>query len=99
MVLLARGYDRANITTVVTGGFNAGNPDQGCQGQSVGGDRSRHAGEPSIITRHGKPTAVVLSYEEYRRLSAVPSFGRLLMSLPDEIETERGGEGLRDVAF
>lgn len=56
-------------------------------------------GEPSIITRHGKPTAVVLSYEEYRRLSAVPSFGRLLMSIPDGIETERDGEGLRDVAF
>ncbi len=54
-------------------------------------------GEPSVITRHGKPMAVILSYEEYTRLSSVPSFGRLLMSMPDDLETERGGRGLRDV--
>lgn len=39
-------------------------------------------GKPSIITRHGKRQAVVLSYEEWERLSEVPSFGRLLMSAP-----------------
>lgn len=37
-------------------------------------------GKPSIITRHGKREAVLLSYEEWERLSRVPSFGRLLMS-------------------
>jgi antitoxin Phd len=37
-------------------------------------------GKPAIITRHGKKQAVVLSYEEWRRLSQVPSFGRLLMA-------------------
>jgi antitoxin Phd len=39
-------------------------------------------GEPSIITRHGKPEAVVLGFEEWERLARVPSFGRLLMSAP-----------------
>ncbi len=41
-------------------------------------------GEPSIITRHGKPEAVVIGFEDWQRLSSVPSFGRLLMSAPIE---------------
>jgi len=43
-------------------------------------------GRPSVITRHGKPEAVVLSFEEWERLSRVPSFGRLLMAAPVEPE-------------
>ena len=39
-------------------------------------------GEPSIITRHGRPEAVVIGFNEWQRLSSVPSFGRLLMSAP-----------------
>jgi prevent-host-death family protein len=39
-------------------------------------------GKPAVITRHGKPEAVILSFQEYKRLSEVPSFGQLLMSLP-----------------
>ena len=45
-------------------------------------------GEPSIITRHGRREAVVLSFEEWERLSSVPSFGRLLMAAsiePDDL--------------
>ncbi|TWS96341.1 type II toxin-antitoxin system Phd/YefM family antitoxin [Reyranella sp. CPCC 100927] len=41
-------------------------------------------GKPAVITRHGKPQAVIMSYEEWRRLSDVPSFGRLLMAAPVE---------------
>ena len=41
-------------------------------------------GKPSLITRHGKQEAVLVSYEEWRRLAQVPSFGRLLMSAPLE---------------
>jgi len=41
-------------------------------------------GEPSIITRHGRREAVVLSFEDWERLSRVPSFGRLLMEAPLE---------------
>nr|WP_228518543.1 MULTISPECIES: type II toxin-antitoxin system prevent-host-death family antitoxin [unclassified Gluconobacter] len=28
--------------------------------------------KPAIITRHGKPTAVILNYAEWERLSRVP---------------------------
>jgi prevent-host-death family protein len=41
-------------------------------------------GQPSVITRHGKPQAVVLGFADWERLSQVPSFGRLLMSAPLE---------------
>lgn len=40
------------------------------------------AGEPAVITRHGKPEAVILGFKEWERLSQVPSFGRLLMAAP-----------------
>ena len=46
-------------------------------------DRARE-GDPSIITRHGRKEAVVLSFEEWQRLSNIPSFGRYLMSAPIE---------------
>jgi antitoxin Phd len=39
-------------------------------------------GEPAIITRHGKPEAVVLGFKEWERLAKVPTFGQLLMSAP-----------------
>jgi antitoxin Phd len=39
-------------------------------------------GKPSVITRHGKPEAVVLGFADWERLSRVPSFGRLLMAAP-----------------
>jgi antitoxin Phd len=60
-------------------------------------DQARQ-GEPSIITRHGRPEAVVLSFEEWQRLSRVPSFGRLLMAAPlapNDLPARQGG--LRDV--
>jgi antitoxin Phd len=39
-------------------------------------------GRGAVITRHGKPEAVVLSFREWERLAKVPSFGQLLMSAP-----------------
>jgi antitoxin Phd len=39
-------------------------------------------GKPAVITRHGKRQAVIVSYEEWERLSHVPTFGRLLMTAP-----------------
>lgn len=55
-------------------------------------------GNASVITRRGKPAAVVLGYEEWRRLSRVPSLGRLLTSLPleDDGLLERDASPLRD---
>ncbi len=43
-------------------------------------------GEAAIITRHGKPQAVLLGYEEWLRLSEIPSFARLLLAVPDAID-------------
>ncbi len=56
-------------------------------------------GEPSIITRHGKPEAVILSFDEWQRLSHIPSFARLLMSAPLEPGDlpERDSTPLRDI--
>ena len=55
-------------------------------------------GKPSIITRHGRREAVVLSFEEWERLSRVPSFGRLLMAAPLETRDlpARDAGSLRD---
>ena len=55
-------------------------------------DQARQ-GEPSIITRHGRPEAVVISFEEWQRLSKVPSLGRLLMEAqldPDDVPDRHG---------
>jgi prevent-host-death family protein len=58
-------------------------------------------GKPSVITRHGKPEAVVLGYTDWERLSHVPSFGRLLMSAPlDEADVPpRNRAPLRDAGL
>ncbi|KMO36691.1 prevent-host-death protein [Methylobacterium tarhaniae] len=58
-------------------------------------------GEPSVITRHGRPEAVVLSFAEWQRLSTVPNFGRLLASsgLRDGDLPERDRTPLRDIDF
>lgn len=44
------------------------------------------AGEASVITRHGRKEAVLLSFEEYERLARVPSFGELLANFPGSRE-------------
>ena len=44
------------------------------------------AGEPTIITRHGRKAAVLLSFEEYERLSRVPGFGELLAAFPGDVD-------------
>jgi antitoxin Phd len=58
-------------------------------------------GKPAVITRHGKRQAVVVSYEEWERLSHVPSFGRLLMAAPLERGDlpRRSGSSLRKTDF
>ena len=39
-------------------------------------------GHAAVITRHGKPRAVIVGVEEWDRLRRVPSFGTLLCSMP-----------------
>ena len=62
-------------------------------------DRARQ-GKPSVITRHGKPAAVVVGFEEWQRLSRVKSFGQLLMEAPlepDDIPARSGGVRASDL--
>lgn len=42
------------------------------------------AGEPTVITRHGRREAVLVSFEEWERISKVPSFADLLLAFPGE---------------
>lgn len=52
------------------------------------------AGQPSVITRHGRKEAVVLAFEEYERLARVPSFGELLAAFPgtpEDVHERRKG--------
>ena len=62
---------------------------------------SARDGNPSIITRHGKPAAVLMSFEDWLILSRVPSFGRLLMAAPLEPGdlADRDAAPLRDSGF
>ena len=58
-------------------------------------------GKPAVITRHGKPEAVVLGFADWERLAHVPSFGRLLMSAPLEEKSlpERNRSAMRDAGL
>jgi prevent-host-death family protein len=58
-------------------------------------------GAPSVITRHGKREAVIISIAEWERLANVPSFGQLIMSAPIEEGDlpARNDAALRDADF
>ena len=57
-------------------------------------------GEATVITRRGKPRAVILGIKEWTRLRDVPSFGRLLLSAPleDADLPPRDATPMRDAA-
>lgn len=42
------------------------------------------AGEPTVITRHGRKDAVLVSFADWQRISRVPSFADLLLAFPGE---------------
>lgn len=54
-------------------------------------------GEPTTITRHGRPAAVIVPVEDARKLypENKPSFADFLLSFPGPLETERDGTPLR----
>lgn len=67
--------------------------------------REAVAGYPQHVTRRGKPAVVVLSTEEYERLSQLdaanaPTFADMLLAIPrDHREFERLDPELRPVGF
>lgn len=58
-------------------------------------------GKATVITRHGKPRAVLVGMDEWNRLSRVPSFGRLLLAsgLEDKDLPARDTAPLRDASL
>jgi antitoxin Phd len=54
-------------------------------------------GEATTITKHGRPAAVVVPLADAQRLYAPerPSFAEMLMSIPEDLETERDPSPLR----
>lgn len=62
------------------------------------------AGEPTVITRHGRKEAVLLSFEEWQRISRVPDFADLLLAFPGEPgdipeRPRKPARSLRDAGF
>ncbi|MCL4466485.1 MAG: type II toxin-antitoxin system Phd/YefM family antitoxin [Chloroflexi bacterium] len=56
---------------------------------------------PQVVTRHGEGVAVVVSIDEYRRLTGdKPDFAKFLLSAPDweALDLERAKDKPRDVA-
>lgn len=58
-------------------------------------------GEPTVITKHGRPAAMVVPVEEGHRLYRrnKPSFIEHLLSIPGPLEIERDQRPLREVEF
>lgn len=56
-------------------------------------------GEPTIITKHGKPAAAIVSIEDVQKLYPVKrrNFGEFLLTYPGGIELERNETPSRDV--
>ena len=56
---------------------------------------------PQVITRRGEEVAVVLSTDDYRRLTGTPDFKRFLTDGPDfePLEIERDDRSARTVSL
>lgn len=56
-------------------------------------------GEPTTITRHGRPAAVIVPVAEARKLYDTdrPNLGLYLLSFPGEVEFERNPTAMREV--
>ena len=60
---------------------------------------SAQRGQPTIITRHGQPTAMVVPFEVGRRLypQDLPTLARHLLAIPEYIAVERDTTPMRDI--
>ncbi|WP_343207440.1 type II toxin-antitoxin system Phd/YefM family antitoxin [Aminobacter sp. MSH1] len=56
-------------------------------------------GEPTIITKHGKPAAVVIPVGDAERLypNRKPNLGTFLMSFPGGLEFDRNDSPMREI--
>jgi antitoxin Phd len=55
-------------------------------------------GEATLVTKHGRPAAMIVPIEEGRRIFPVnnPSFAGLLMAIPHELPADRDGRPVGD---
>jgi prevent-host-death family protein len=60
---------------------------------------SAQRGQPTIITRHGQPSAMVVSIEQGQRLCPLntPSLSAHLLAIPEIIATDRDASPLRSI--
>lgn len=60
---------------------------------------SAQHGEPTIVTKHGQPAAMIVPIAEGRKLFSddQPSFAELLLSIPYELEIERDRSPSREI--
>lgn len=56
-------------------------------------------GQPTIVTKHGRPAVMVVPYVDGQRLypSNRPSFAELLMGMPSMLETERDPSPVQEI--
>ena len=61
--------------------------------------KSAQHGEPTIVTKHGRPAAMIVPIVEGRKLfpDDRPSFAELLLSIPHELEIERDRSPSREI--
>jgi antitoxin Phd len=81
-----------------------GNPASRRQGDLVGGRLAAEKGEPTTITKRGRPAAVVVSHSEWMRLKTrAPSFADLLLAVPplqpEDLPKRRPARVMRDPGF
>lgn len=57
------------------------------------------AGHPTMITRHGKPAAVMVPMADAEKLYPIgkPRFGAFLRTFPGGVDFERSDDRMRDV--
>jgi len=58
-------------------------------------------GQPTLITRHGQPSAMVVPVEAGQRLFPLdsPTLASHLLAMPDILEVERDASPLRDIGL
>jgi prevent-host-death family protein len=54
-------------------------------------------GRPTVITRHGRPVAILAPVEDARRIYPPRSFADLLLTIPGGLDFERDPTPLRDL--
>jgi antitoxin Phd len=61
-------------------------------------DAAQH-GEPTIVTKHGRPAAMIVPFDKGRRIypDSCPTFAELLLSMPHEIDVEHDASPVRDL--